>query len=175
MNLAATTTVTFRHPELEDGKEVWELIREIDVLDLNSSYYYLILCEYFGNTCMVAEVDKEIVGFVSGFRHPEDQQTLFVWQVAVAASQRGEGLAFSLIDKLLESEECEDVTTIQTTISPSNKASHALFEKVARHVGANMEKTVRFLPRMFPGTDHETEQTYEIKPITRKNENRFSI
>ncbi|WP_158736456.1 diaminobutyrate acetyltransferase [Alteribacillus sp. YIM 98480] len=167
MTLTSIKTHTFRHPNINDGKKVWELVREIDVLDLNSSYYYLILCEYFSNTCMIAENEGEIVGFVSGFRHPEHHDILFVWQVAVAESERGEGLATTLIQKLLKSDECSDIKAIQTTISPSNKASLALFRKLSEQLGANMVKTLRFSPDAFPGNEHEAEQTYEISPILR--------
>ncbi|MFB4164166.1 diaminobutyrate acetyltransferase [Alteribacillus sp. JSM 102045] len=165
MELAPVKTITYRHPKMEDGKNIWKLIQEIDVLDLNSAYYYLIFCEYFKDTCLVAENEGEIVGFVSGFRHPEHREILFVWQVAVAKSQRGEGLASKLLQKLLECDECADIRAIQTTISPSNKASYGLFQKLAKQLGADMKKTMRIPPEVFPGKDHEAEQTYKISPI----------
>ena len=165
--ISTVETMTFRHPEIQDGKKIWELVKSIDVLDLNSSYYYLILCEYFSTTCLIAEKEGDIVGFVSGLRHPEDRSILFIWQVAVAESARGEGLATSLINKLLHSEECKDIQAIHTTISPSNKASRALFQKLADTLGAEMTETFRFPRGLFPGHTHEAEQTYEIGPIRR--------
>lgn len=53
----------FRVPGAEDGAKVWELIRQAGSLDLNSPYSYLMLCDYFRDTCVVAEDNFGIVGF----------------------------------------------------------------------------------------------------------------
>lgn len=150
---------------LEDGGEIWELIKNTKVLDLNSAYYYLILCKYFKNTCVVAENNQQIVGFVSAFFHPEKPNVLFVWQVAVDESQKGKGIASSLLEELLNREECANISYLETTISPSNKASKALFNKLARKLGTSMNETESISTEIFPNENHESEQTYQIGPI----------
>ncbi|WP_227937716.1 diaminobutyrate acetyltransferase [Alkalihalobacillus deserti] len=165
VDLSLTKTVTLRKPRLEDGANIWRLIRNTDVLDLNSAYYYLIISKYFRNTCVVAEEDDQIVGFVSAFRHPENPEVIFVWQVAVDQSQRGKGLASSLLQELISREECTNIKYIETTISPSNKASKALFHKLANTLGTQMKESVQISPDVFPNESHETEQTYQIGPI----------
>ncbi len=78
----------FRVPGAEDGAKVWELIRQAGSLDLNSPYSYLMLCDYFRDTCVVAEDNFGIVGFLSAFRSQKREDTLFIWQVAVAGTHR---------------------------------------------------------------------------------------
>ena len=51
-----------RMPTEEDGKEVWRLVKETGVLDLNSSYSYLMWSKFFDNTSVVVEVNEQIVG-----------------------------------------------------------------------------------------------------------------
>src|SRR5699024_502549 len=53
---------TLRAPTLDDGADVWTLIKETGVLDLNSSYSYLMWCTNFSDTSVVIETDDEIVG-----------------------------------------------------------------------------------------------------------------
>ncbi|MBM7570879.1 diaminobutyrate acetyltransferase [Aquibacillus albus] len=165
INLLLTKSVELRKPTLEDGSNIWRLIRKTQVLDLNSAYYYLILSKYFKNTCIVAEHQGEIVGFVSAFLLPEKQNTLFIWQVAVDESQRGKGLASSLLQELLSREELSNVKYLETTISPSNKASQALFKKLAENFETEMKKIESISPEVFPNENHEPEQTYQIGPI----------
>src|SRR5699024_11664859 len=86
-----------RQPTLEDGAQVWELVKSTGVLDLNSSYQYLMWCNYFSDTSVVVEQNDKIVGFISGFTNPKQTNTLFVWQVAVHESQRGKGLATKML------------------------------------------------------------------------------
>ncbi|WP_247747053.1 diaminobutyrate acetyltransferase [Alkalihalobacillus sp. BA299] len=160
-----TKTMTLRKPHIEDGANIWRLIRDTQVLDLNSPYFYLILCKYFEDTCVVAEEDHQIVGFVSAFCHPKSPEKMFVWQVAVDDSQRGKGVASALLHELVKRKECSSVQFIETTISPSNKASQALFSKLAKNLGTKIEKTDQIPPEIFPSNNHETEQTYLIGPF----------
>jgi L-2,4-diaminobutyric acid acetyltransferase len=141
------------------------LIRKIDILDLNSPYNYLLLCKFFNDTCVVARENGKIVGFVSAFRQPDSLEVIFVWQIAVDESQRGKGLGSSLLHELLELEECKNVRFLETTISPSNKASQALFRKLADNVGTRVEVFECFPSNVFPEKEHEPENLYRIGPF----------
>ncbi|WP_342707307.1 diaminobutyrate acetyltransferase [Marininema mesophilum] len=159
--------VTFRKPTEEDGTAIWQLIKETGVLDLNSSYSYLMLCKYFADTCVIAEEqgDRGVVGFVSAFIQPESPDVIFVWQVAVDHSQRGKGLAKSLLRDLLARDACANVRYLEATISPSNNASQSLFEGLARDIRTNCDTSVCFPEELFPDEGHESEWTYRIGPI----------
>src|SRR5699024_12005150 len=70
------------------GSEVWKLIKETGVLDLNSSYSYLMWCSYFNDTSIIIESNEKVVGFVSGFVKPSSPNRLFIWQVARSEERR---------------------------------------------------------------------------------------
>ena len=76
-----------------DGPAITALIRSSPPLDVNSAYCNLVQCAHFAPTCVVAERDGRLVGWLSGHRPPTAPEEIFVWQVAVAEDARGQGLA----------------------------------------------------------------------------------
>jgi L-2,4-diaminobutyric acid acetyltransferase len=66
-NVMETVSVRLRKPQPKDGASMWALVRDSRTLDLNSAYLYLLLSEHFANTCVIAENEQGIIGFVSAF------------------------------------------------------------------------------------------------------------
>lgn len=157
--------IVFRPPSLEDGRRMWQLVRDIGTLDLNSPYCYLLLCHHFSDTCVVAESGDSIVGFVSAYRPPAQKGVLFVWQVGVSATVRGRGLASQMLRELLNRDACRGVKCIETTVSPSNTPSRALFHSFAHHLHTDLAETEGFGRALFPGVDHESEPLFRIGPF----------
>lgn len=157
----------FRHPSAKDGPAVFELIKSCPPLDQNSRYCNLVQCLHFAQTCMAAceSGSGELVGFVSGYIPPSQKDTLFVWQVAVAASQRGKGLAARLIESQLASGACQGVSYIETTITEENAASWALFRKLARTRNAALESAALFEKEKHFAQQHDTEFLLRIGPF----------
>jgi L-2,4-diaminobutyric acid acetyltransferase len=118
-------------------------------------------CRDFSRTSIVAVVDERVVGFVSGYIRPESPATLFVWQVAVDADQRGKGIAGRMLGALLDRLTPEGITHLETTISPDNEASIALFTALARRRDTAITKQTLFSPNDFPD-GHEAEDLYTI-------------
>lgn len=154
-----------RKPMKEDGAAIWTLIKETKILDLNSAYSYLMLCEHFSETCVIAEDKNEVVGFVSAFRPPKQKDTIFVWQVAVHESTRGNGLGTKLLQELLNRDLCDDVHYLEATVSPSNIASQSLFKGLADKLQCPYEIKDCFSEKLFPEPGHEPEQTYRVGPF----------
>ncbi len=150
-------------PSKGDGAAIWRIARDSGKLDLNSSYAYLLWCHDFADTSAVARVDGEVVGFVIGYRRPVAQDTVVVWQVAVAASQRGKGTAAALLDDLVRR---TGVKHIETTVTPDNDASNALFSSLAQRWGAEMSVAGEFAASEFPD-EHEAEVMFRIGPFSR--------
>ncbi|AFG38860.1 diaminobutyrate acetyltransferase [Spirochaeta africana] len=170
--------MNFRHPTAEDGAAIWRIVRDSGVLDLNSSYCYLMMGHYFGDTCIVAEDPHtdpaangdRLAGFIVGFRPPQDPATLFVWQVAVDPGHRGKGVGSRMLQALLAAQPAEEIHYIEATISPSNTASQALFRKAAATLKTDCSVSDLFLADMFPGSgEHEPEHRYRIGPFTLSN------
>ncbi|SFF01995.1 diaminobutyrate acetyltransferase [Alteribacillus iranensis] len=160
----ATATLTFEKPTAEDGAAMWELVKN-STLDLNSSYKYIMMCEFFSETCVVAKENGKLVGFVTAFILPEKQDTVFVWQIGVDESQRGKGMGSRLLNALVERTKSADVKYLEATVTPSNAASQALFKKLARTHETDCEVSECFAEDLFPGEGHEAELTFRIGPF----------
>jgi L-2,4-diaminobutyric acid acetyltransferase len=156
--------INLRPPVLEDGKAVHELIKRCPPLDVNSSYNYFLLCSHFRDTCVVAEANDRIVGFLSAYLIPSRPDTLFIWQVAVDKASRGTGLAGRMLEQVADRPVCANVRTLETTISPSNLSSRRVFERFAeKHHTPSHEET--FLEASHFGAEaHEEERLIRIGP-----------
>ncbi|MCX4094058.1 diaminobutyrate acetyltransferase [Nocardia sp. alder85J] len=150
-----------RAPRTGDGAPLWRIAVESGVLDANSSYAYLLWCRDFRTTSVVAEIDAEVTGFVTGYRRPQAPHTLFVWQVAVDRGARGRGLAGAMLDHLVGTLAGQGVSTLETTVSPDNEASLAMFAALARRHDTELEREQLFTPPDFPD-GHEAEDLYRI-------------
>lgn len=154
-----------RKPDKNDSKEIFQLIKSVGTLDLNSQYLYLLQTTHFQNTCSVAIYNKKIVGFVSGYIIPDDKETLFIWQVAVSNEVRGQNLAMKIIlDIFNKNNTSNNIKYILSTVSQSNKASQRVFEKIANKLNTKIEnKTLFSIDDFFDA--HEEEIQYLIGPI----------
>ncbi|HKK14767.1 MAG TPA: diaminobutyrate acetyltransferase [Gammaproteobacteria bacterium] len=157
--------ITLRTPRTEDGADVWRLVKASGVLDVNSAYLYLLLCKDFADTCTVAEKDGALVGFVTGYRPPGRPDVLFVWQIGVDAAARGQGLGSRLLDTLLAQDGCRGIRFIETTISPSNKASRRLFHSLAERLDIEIVEGSGFEADIFPESGHEAENLFRLGPL----------
>jgi L-2,4-diaminobutyric acid acetyltransferase len=166
-NVASMTRskIKLRKPAPEDGAAVWELIAECKPLDENSMYCNLIQCEHFADTCVLAEMDGDVVGWVSGHVPPSDPSTVFVWQVAVSPKARGTGLGLKMLNELIDREACADVDDMQTTITSDNAASWALFRKFARRMGAPLASAPHFKQDEHFNGVHDTEYMVTIRMV----------
>ncbi|MGD9602978.1 MAG: diaminobutyrate acetyltransferase [Gammaproteobacteria bacterium] len=154
-----------RPPVATDGRAVHALVASCQPLDPNSLYCNLLQCSHFAPTCCIAELHGRAVGFVSGYLHPQNPDVLFIWQVAVAAEARGRGLGRQMLHELIARPACARVTTMHTTITPSNRASWALFDSFARDLGAPLRSSEYFDRVAHLDGRHETEMLVAIGPF----------
>ncbi|MGM0594641.1 MAG: diaminobutyrate acetyltransferase [Pseudomonadota bacterium] len=157
-------SIELRLPNLEDGKAVHELIQRCPPLDVNSSYNYFLLCSHFRDTCVVAEADNRLVGFLSAYLIPGRSDTLFVWQVAVDEAARGQGLAGRMLEHVMARPFCADVSTLETTISPSNLSSRRVFQRYAEKRATEINEETFIEVHHFGGEAHEEERLIRIGP-----------
>ncbi|MEV6396259.1 diaminobutyrate acetyltransferase [Streptomyces sp. NPDC051907] len=158
-------------PRVEDGAAIWRIARDSEVLDLNSSYSYLLWCRDFAATSVVARgADGAPIAFVTGYVRPDRPEALVVWQVAVDREHRGRGLAGVLLDALTaRTVGARGIREIETTITPDNTASDRLFTSYAERHSAPLEREVLFDAALFPQQDaatHQPEVLYRIGPLS---------
>jgi len=158
------SSIYFRHPTLDDGLALYELVKACPPLDLNSSYLYFLQASHFAETCLVAEQDSEIVGFVSGYCRPDAEQDLFIWQVAVAPKVRGQGLGKQLVTQLIAAQIKAGIAlnAVSCTISPSNLASQGLFKSLAEQHRLLIERRPFIKAEQFGAQAHEAEDSYTL-------------
>ena len=158
-------SLRLRKPEPRDGARVWQLIRECPPLDCNSMYCNVLQCTDFADTCIVAELGNRMVGWISGYRPPDDGATLFVWQVAVHEEARGMGLARKMLCRLLDRGDCSDVEYLKTTVTEDNGPSRALFRSVAGLWDAPLEESSGFDEELHFRGRHDSERLITIGPF----------
>jgi L-2,4-diaminobutyric acid acetyltransferase len=161
-NDTTTPGTRLRHPAVADAPAMLQLVEDSGVLDPNSCYLYLLLCRDFSQTCLVAEDDQGLLGFVTAYQPPDRPQTLFVWQIAVAERARKQGLARRMLLELLAKPVGQHCEFLEATVAPSNTASRRLFESLARFLDVSCET----LPG-FAATDFGAATTHEAEPILR--------
>jgi L-2,4-diaminobutyric acid acetyltransferase len=152
-------------PVAADGAEIWRLVRTGGTLELNSAYAYMLLGAHFGDTSVVARQSGAIVGFVWAYLVPDRPDTVFVWQIGVSESSRGQGLAAAMLNEIRRRPNCRDVRFLEATVAPSNRASMALFRSFARRQDAPFALSTAFDSSQFPDPSHETEMLVRIGPF----------
>ncbi|HLU55607.1 MAG TPA: diaminobutyrate acetyltransferase [Pseudonocardia sp.] len=156
--------ITITRPQVSDGVACWRLAEATGVLDVNSRYAYLLWCRDFAATSVVARRDDDVVGFVTGFRRPDEPSTLVVWQVGVDAAVRGRGVASAMLDTLFD--QVPDVDHLEATVTPDNTASAALFGGFAERRGAQLQRSELFGADLL-GDGHAPEFLFRIGPVDR--------
>ncbi len=150
-----------RKPTAADGARIWSLVKSCKPLDENSMYCNLIQAEHFSDTCVVAELDGEIIGWISGHLIPAKQE-LFVWQVAVGEKARGLGLGKKMLFELIERDVCDDITHLKTTITEDNDASWGLFKSFTRALGGELTDEPHYERDVHFDGHHDTEHMVTI-------------
>ena len=163
----SSKTFSLRIPQATDGHALNQLVERCPPLDTNSVYCNLVQCTDFSATSIAAEnPEGELVGFISGYRPPSRPDTLFIWQVAVDDRMRGQGLASSMLLELIRRTADAGVRWLETTISPGNNASEALFARAFRELGVSAETQVLFdRATHFDGL-HDDEVLYRAGPFS---------
>lgn len=141
------------------------LVAATDVLDVNSTYTYLLMATDFAGSSIVADRDGEVCGLITGYHPPMRPEVLFVWQVAVARSAQGTGLAGAMLDTLVHrvrSDRHGHPITVEATVTQSNSASRALFGGFARRHGVPVAEQ-----RHFTAAQLDADQSHEDEPILR--------
>ena len=164
----SSKSFSLRVPRATDGYALNQLVKRCPPLDTNSVYCNLLQCTDFSATSIAAEhTDGELVGFISGYCPPSRPDTLFIWQVAVDDRMRGQGLAISMLLELVRRTAADNgVRWLETTISPGNTASEALFAKAFRQLGVEPVTSVLFCRQTHFDGQHDDEVLYRAGPFS---------
>lgn len=134
-------------------------------LDPNSSYCNLLQCSHFSDTSIAATQNGELMGSITGYQIPGREDTLFIWQVAVDPRARGQGLARTMLRKLVSRTASLGIRFVETSITAGNEASWRLFTGFATELQVNTERSVLFEQTLHFEGAHETEHLLRIGPL----------
>ncbi len=155
--------LTIETPSLQDAAAMHRLAEESGVLDVNSRYAYLLCVRLFTWSCRVARSEAgEVRGFVTAIVDRQATDTLFVWQVAVDPSARGQQLGAKMISDIVAKLE---VRFVEATVTPSNAPSSRMFDRIAAELEAELQRFPGFAPELFAPEAHEAEELVRIGPI----------
>lgn len=162
---STTGSFVFSSPASEDGLGVHRLVSRCPPLDENSLYCNLLQCDHFADTSVKVEQGGQLVAFISGYIPPATPDVLFIWQVAVDESVRGQGLGGRMLRHLVMRDACREVRFLHTTVTPANEASAAMFEGFARRMGAPVHREVLYDRERHFGGRHDSEVRFVIGPL----------
>lgn len=164
---SANRVFTLRKPSERDGLKVSELVERCPPLDTNSLYANLLQCTHFSDTSVVAEDESgNPAGFIPAYRLPTRPDTLFIWQVAVDPAARELGVGLSMLESLLDRLLPRGVRFLETTISPTNAPSRALFLKLFSRYKVVFSTRPFFSKDVHFGGDHDDEELYHAGPFS---------
>jgi L-2,4-diaminobutyric acid acetyltransferase len=126
--------IIFRPPTSSDAAAMHNLARDSQILSVNSIYSYALMARYFHKTCLVAEYQGNVCGYITGFSPPEQPKTLFVWQIGIAKPMQKQGLGKEMLITLVKAKQ---PVFLEATIDPENQASINLFKSVAKYFAAD--------------------------------------
>lgn len=155
---ATKNEIHIRKPRVDDGFDIHQLIANSPPLDLNSVYSYYLLSDHFRDSCVIAESQNKIIGFLSAYQIPPRPQSLFVWQIVVDQAFRGQKIAWQMLNSLLQRYQQNEILQVEATVNPSNIASRRLFERLADEQNTSIEEET-FLAATAFGLEenHESE------------------
>ena len=130
---STVASVHIRPLQRADARALHALICACPPLDVNSLYAYALLALHHGSTCFVAIRDGRLCGAVTGYIRPDQTDTYFLWQIAIAPNEQGTGLGSALLDHVARyALQQNNLRFLETTISPGNMASQRLFRRFAQ-------------------------------------------
>lgn len=163
--MPSSQSISLREAALEDGMSVFRLIQRCPPLDTNSTYCNLLQCGHFSSTSVAADMDGELVGFISGYVVPDRPDTLFIWQVAVDERARGLGLASKMLGHILNRPVCHSIQYLETTITQDNLPSWALFKGLAKRLSTELHASPWLDEHVHFDGQHDSESLIRIGPF----------
>lgn len=163
--VANKRTTVFREPVPEDGPAVWQLVENTADLDSNSLYYYTLWFRDFADGSLVATVGDELVGFLTGYRRPDEPKTYFVWQTAVNPCHGIPFLGVKLFQAAADLQVAKGARYVEATVSAENKAIIMVLKQFAKKHSADIETRVLFPSSLFSDSHHD-EVLYRIGPLS---------
>jgi L-2,4-diaminobutyric acid acetyltransferase len=110
-------------------------------------------------------VGDELVGFLTGYRRPDEPDTYFVWQTAVNPRHGIPFLGVKLFQAAADEQVAKGARYVEATVSAENKAIIMVLKQFAKKHSAQVETRLLFPADLFADSHHD-EVLYRIGPLT---------
>ncbi|OEV04306.1 GNAT family N-acetyltransferase [Streptomyces oceani] len=157
--------VVLRVPLPEDSPAAWKLAENTPDLDSNSLHYYALWFLDFADGSLVVTLNDELIGFLTGYRRPDEPETYFVRQTAVNPRRGIPFLREKLFQAAADQEVARGVRYVETTVCAENKSIIMMLKRFADKHSASIETRVLFPSVLFSEIHHD-EVLYRIGPLT---------
>lgn len=155
---------SMQKPEKKDAAEIHAMLQPYKpYVGTNPRYTYLLICEHFNDTSLVAKtLAGEIVGFIAAYLPPNQRNTLFLWEIAVKEGYHGNNLYIRMVKHI-----CKRIrpTYLEATVNPSNASSIKRLKQLSSIFTCNCTNYTLFPSEYFGNQEHEDEVLYRIGPI----------
>jgi L-2,4-diaminobutyric acid acetyltransferase len=151
--------IGIRKPRIDDITAIVAVVEDCaPYLTAHSSYIPWIYTQFYFETCAVAEMDGEIVGWCSIIPVPRGY---FLHQLGVAAKARRKGIARAMLTHQLQRLALHEKTfALQFTVDRRNAAVLDLNRSIADHLGMQVVKK----PGVLPLVEDSEEELYMMIP-----------
>jgi L-2,4-diaminobutyric acid acetyltransferase len=121
--------IIIRNPKEEEFLDVYKFVSNCKPLENYYEHFYKIMLRYFRNSCVLAKLDDDIVGFMLGFTSQVDKDIFFLWQIGVKSDMQNRRIGKKILEETERLAKNIGCTKIHTTVDPGNIHSQRLFEK----------------------------------------------
>jgi N-acetylglutamate synthase-like GNAT family acetyltransferase len=156
--------VHIRSPRPDDIKGIVDVVRTCEpFLTAHMSYIYWMNVHYYQETCAVAELNGEIVGWCSMI--PVSGSKYFLHQLGVAPKARRLGVAALILAHLLKQLKQQHAAfSVEFTADRRNAAVLNFNRTTAEHVGMRLVKKSEVVPILEESEEELYAMTYAVTP-----------
>jgi L-2,4-diaminobutyric acid acetyltransferase len=102
-----------------------------------------VLLRYWGDYCLVAEQDREIIGVLLAIGAGSADDLVYLWQIGVAPRLRRSGLAQDMLREFARRASGGGRTRVQASVAADNPASYGLFARFAQEQDGKLREVAK--------------------------------
>ncbi|WP_304508617.1 GNAT family N-acetyltransferase [Anaerotignum sp.] len=132
-----------------------------------NNYIYWMLGKYFPSTCLVAEENGQVLGYIGALLSAEKRK-IFIWQIAVKSEERGRQIGRKLLQSVLLTAGDMGIMQLEIAINDKNSSCRHMVEKLVQDLQGTITEKERYQDEGFC----ETVYSILIDCIRSKNFNK---
>ena len=119
-----------RRVKEEDFFEIMNLASKCNPIPIERDSIYHLFTRYFADTCLVAEKDNKIVGYILGFFSQQDKTVAYIHNICVSPDFRRKKIGSSLYQKFFQNMKKKKCQRVFLIINPVNRLSICYHESL---------------------------------------------